>query len=168
MIFTILIGIALIVAIIVCLIRSTETIEKILGPILLMLIALLLFLLCVVIPTSCMSSFNQDIYYEHSGTIQLTAIQDTVTGSFYIGSRNIDESLRYYYCYASKDGYRISNISANDTAILYTEEEPRLEVYKAVGFKNFWLNIFCIPMQTNYKIYIPEGSISTSFAIDLR
>ncbi len=168
MIFTILLGIALIVAIIVLIVNSHDVFDRVVEPLGCMAVAFLLFLLCVVIPSSCISSFNQDIYYEHSETVQLTAIQDTATGSFYIGSRNSDRSFRYYYCYASKDGYRISDISADDAAILYTEEEPRLEVYKAVGFKNFWLNMFCIPMQTNYKIYIPEGSISTSFSIDLR
>ena len=168
MIFTILLGIALIVAIIILLVRSHDSIDRVLGPIGFAAIAALLFLLCVWIPTNCVNSFNQDIYYEHSETVQLYAIQDTATDSFCIGFRNHDQSLRYYYCYASKDGYRISDISADDTAIIYTEEEPRLEVYKAVGFKNFWLNMFCIPMQTNYKIYIPEGSIYTSFSIDLR
>lgn len=168
MIFTILLAIACIVIVILEIVKGCDVIDRVLAPIATVGVTIIIFLVCVMIPTEFIPSFDKNTIYEEMETIPLYAISDGVTSHrYFLGSGTHKDSLHYFYCYETENGYRIGKVEADDSALVYTEEEPCLKVYKAVGFKNFWMYIFHIPSQSCYQFCIPEGTIANSFQIDM-
>ena len=168
MIFAFFLAIVWIIFSIISIIHGDDAFEKI-GPCVLgALVAFLLFLVTVALPTSLLDTFDENVIYEEAATIPLHALSDEADqDQYFISSEMCKDSLHYFFYYETKQGYRIEDVRADESTIVYTEKEPIVKRYDAVGFKNFWMYIFHIPSQSCYQFCIPEGSIANSFQIDM-
>ena len=75
----------------------------------------------------------------------------------------IGETTTYHYYYKQYDGgLKLQKAGEKNTTIYYTDTEPRAEWYRQT--RRFWGQ-----EETKYycKIYIPEGSMTTEFEIDM-
>lgn len=105
-----------------------------------------------------------------TSTTYLYALQDnsTASGSFFLGSGNIDGEQKYVYMAKTKNGYRMGSIPAEDCYINESADKPKIEQYKN-GYKSkFFRNNLFFLGDDSYKIYIPKGSIKYNFEVDLK
>lgn len=104
-------------------------------------------------------------------THYLEAFQDnnSINGSFFLGSGNISGNMKYVYYYQSEDGYRMNQLSYNNVLIKYTNDQPKIEFYKNQQTDDF-INKFSINLELNKKtiIYIPKGSIMQNYSLDAK
>lgn len=107
-------------------------------------------------------------------TIKLTALKDNlgIQGHYFLGSGNIDSEMQYVYMYQTDDnGYKVNSIKATKATIYYlTDAEnttPYLEI-ATFGFSNKLRTfLFRHNYYSEYKFYIPNGSIINNYIIDL-
>ena len=88
-------------------------------------------------------------------------IQGRVRGRYvrgYIG----EETMYHYYYERSDGGMDLQKVNAKNAIIYYTDGEPHADWYRQE--RTFWYNT-----ETKYscKIYIPEGTMTTEFTIDM-
>lgn len=93
-------------------------------------------------------------------------------GLFYIyGSISTDNKQAFNYYVKQADGsFKLKSAPASDSTIIYTKDNPRVEVstYKCERGKTIfeaWSISGCGKKPTTYKFYIPEGSITESYAL---
>lgn len=120
--------------------------------------------------SSELTSEVAEIEYQCAETTEIVALKDsmTVKGGYYVFGGYTNSDLQYYYAEKNNGGYHVSHVSARNTVIMYTDENPRLEHYKAEKFKNKFAYVFGFPMDERYILYVPEGSLTTDFVIDLQ
>ena len=111
-----------------------------------------------------------EVHYVVTETKEITALNDnsSATGSFFLGSGRVDEDMKYYYVEQTEKGKHIDDVSADHAYIIEANNEtPRIERYEP-KFENAWLYWIAFPVQeAEYKIYIPEDSITTDFDVNL-
>ena len=90
-----------------------------------------------------------------------------ITGSFYLFSTHMEDGLYYHYAYQTERGYKVEKVKADQCYIVYTEENPRIEKYTGESFKTWVTWIYAFPRYQHYILYVPEGTITTEFSIDL-
>jgi len=110
---------------------------------------------------------------------EISAIQDTKNsqGNFFIGTGKINEELYYYIPIKYPDGtmvkkFKISEIFINEG----NEYSPNIQVIESKYPEEFtkyaWLYSIIAPYgdkyNQKYKVYVPEGSISNDFSVDLK
>ncbi len=107
---------------------------------------------------------NRLIYTEY-----ITALQDNsevngvLHGSRYCVCGYFDEQLYYSYMVERSDGGVISNkVPANNTVIYESDDNFRVEWY--IRTKS-WLGMYS--EIKSWKIYLPKGSITNDYSIDL-
>jgi hypothetical protein len=93
-------------------------------------------------------------------------------GMFYIyGSISTDNKQAFNYYVKQADGsFKLKSAPASDSTIIYTKDNPRVEIsaYKCERGKTIfeaWSISGCEEKPTTYKFYIPEGSITESYAL---
>lgn len=105
-----------------------------------------------------------------SETEKITALKDNISseGHFFLASATIKDKPYYYYVVQTDRGLKQKKINAEQTYIHYTKEDFRVETYEGVSFKHWYTYIWASnPMAEYYDIYIPKGSVTTEFNIDL-
>lgn len=118
------------------------------------------------------SESNKGIHSDN--TTALIALQDgnILEGrSFFLGSGYVDEELKYTYMYMEEGkGYTVNQLNADWCYINYIAEGEQPYIREVVyDFDNGFLNfMFIAPYPTEYYIYIPEGSITQEYRIDLQ
>lgn len=104
-----------------------------------------------------------------STVTEITALEDNsaVSGHFFLGSGNIDETQYYYYLTKTDKGIRQEKVPTEKTYIEYDNDNPKI-VENTYVWKDAEWNLlgFCLKSDT-CTIYVPEGSITTKFNIDL-
>lgn len=100
---------------------------------------------------------------------KIVALKDNFNkdGSFFLGCGSVDDKLYYYYAEETEHGYSVNKMSADSCYIAYTDGEPYIERQSAGGFKNGWNYILLVPTFSRTTIYVPPGTIDTSYDIDL-
>ena len=95
---------------------------------------------------------------------RIAALNDNnlMHGRFYLRSGYIDEDLYYQYIIKSGSGFNTSRVKASDATLYYDADNYRVEWYKA---EKGWL--YFRESKSYAKIYIPEGSISNDYTVDL-
>lgn len=115
--------------------------------------------------TSCVA----EIEYDVDSDTKIIALKDNqnVNGSFYILGGYVDEDLYYYYATETEFGYKTEKMKADNAYIKYTDNEPHIERY--VGdFANEGAYFWGFPMcDDRYIIYVPEGTVTNEFNVDL-
>lgn len=118
------------------------------------------------------SESNKGIHSDN--TTALIALQDgnLLEGrSFFLGSGYVDEELKYTYMYLEEGkGYTVEQVNADWCYINYIVEGEQPYIREIIyEFDNDFLNfMFIAPYSTEYYIYIPEGSITQEYRIDLQ
>ena len=90
-------------------------------------------------------------------------------GSFLLGSGYIEDELYYYYFEETNEGLKKKKLIASDCYIKY-DDNPRVIEYTHTGYKKAYHYIYGTPEVihgTYYVIYVPKGSITSEFKIDL-
>lgn len=98
-------------------------------------------------------------------------------GGFFIGCGEVNTEQYYYYYYKTDKGsYKASKITADDCEIIYTKDTPHIDtIVKSADEKATENPLTFEPLLSlrisgtgeKYKIYIPEGSITTDFQVDM-
>lgn len=98
------------------------------------------------------------------------------SGNF-IGCGEVNTEQYYYYYYKTDKGsYKASKIKADDCEIIYTKDTPHIDtIVKSADEKATENPLTFEPLLSlrisgtgeKYKIYIPEGSITTDFQVDM-
>ena len=96
----------------------------------------------------------------------IVALNDNnlVTGRYYVHRGYIDQDLWYQYMVKLNDGGFVANkVSSKDTTLYHSDNNYRVEWYTK---KKHWL---CFSREENYhKIFIPQGSITDDYSVDLK
>lgn len=144
------------------------------------LTALLINIVCVV---TIISSFKYTIDIKLSDEVKssqsIVNFKDNrdLQGGFFIGCGEVNTEQYYYYYYKTDKGsYKASKIKADDCEIIYTNDTPHIDTIVQVPdeeqTKN-WLTLsWMLSIRTSfssdkYKIYVPEGTITDDFSIDM-
>ena len=107
-------------------------------------------------------------YWEYSSEPyrieKIAALNDNnlMYGRFYLRSGYIDEDLYYQYIIKSGSGFNTSRVKASDATLYYDTDNYRVEWYKA---EKGWL--YFREVKSYAKIYVPQGSITENYAVDL-
>ncbi len=125
------------------------------------------FLVCFFV-SLMMSSFVEFDYNIVSKT-NIIALKDNqnVDGNFYLMGGYIDEDLYYYYATETEFGYKTEKIKADNAYIKYTDGKTCIEKYKGEPTNesvHFWGFPTC---DYQYIIYVPEGTVTNEFNVDL-
>ena len=138
------------------------------------LLGILLTILVFVIAAFVVGVIS-DCMPESTMNIERTAIQPIIalkdgkgmTGRFFLYSGYVKENLYYYYACETEKGYKVEKVSAENSYIVYTEETPRIEKYEAQSFKEPSSWIYAIPLYKYNVLYVPDGTITTEYNINL-
>lgn len=144
------------------------------------LTALLINIVCVV---TIISSFNYTIDIKLSDEVKssqnIVKFKDNrdLQGGFFIGCGEVNTEQYYYYYYKTDKGsYKASKIKADDCEIIYTKDTPHIDTIVKSADKKATenpltfgplLSLIISGTGEKYKIYIPEGSITDDFSIDM-
>lgn len=126
---------------------------------------------CILMLSSSMvCSLFAEIEYTVAETKEITALNDnsTASGYFFLGSGQVDEEMKYFFVEETEKGKHVDSVSAKNAYVIESNSEtPRIELLRP-DFKNKGLWWIAFPMQDpEYRIYIPEDSITTDFNVDL-
>ena len=97
-------------------------------------------------------------------------------GHFFIGTGYVGTEAYYYYYYQTKSGsYKANKIETDKCEIIYTNDTPHIDTIVQVPdeeqTKNWltlsWLLSIRTSFSDKYKIYVPEGTITDDFSIDM-
>lgn len=107
--------------------------------------------------------------YTLSSSAPIVALKDNkiTEGNFFLGCGSIDGDLRYYYAEDSSSGYKVKGVDIDKCYILFDDDHPRIERYDVAAFNKKRHYIYAIPYGYYYKLYVPHGSITTEFKVDL-
>lgn len=131
-------------------------------------IAVFLFcgLICLGI-SSCVKDESMNIELVDSQNIIALKDSQNIDGQFYLMGGYVKEDLYYYYAKETEFGYKCDKVKASDSFVVYTDGQPKIETYKATSFKHWWMYIYAIPEHTHYSIYVPAGTVTNEYKIDL-
>ena len=98
-------------------------------------------------------------------------------GHFFIGTGYVGTEAYYYYYYQTKSGsFKADKIRTDKCEVFYTKDTPHIDTIVQVPdeeqSKN-WLTLsWMLSIRTSfssdkYKIYVPEGTITDDFSIDM-
>lgn len=155
-----------IVASIIVSIANRDFCDFLLG-ILLTILAFVIAAFVVGLISDCMPESMMNI--EQTSIQPIIALKDGngMTERFFLYSGYVKENLYYYYACETGKGYKIERVSAENSYIVYTEETPRVEKYEAKSFKETSSWIYAIPLHKYNVLYVPDGTITTEYNINL-
>lgn len=141
-----------------------ETVPKLI--IIIWVIISIFFGLMIGIPTTMIEEmeWGEPVKYVSHEIVNLAdnnEIEGKFSGRYVRGY--IGEKTTYHYYYKTYDGgMDLQKASADITKIYFTNDTPHADWYKSE--RTYWWNT-----ETKYfcKIYIPEGSMTTEFVIDM-
>lgn len=136
------------------------------------------FIVIVIGTTVQLFAYESDkfTHYEQESQWNIYAFSDnmTVGGRVYFLSARVEGNLCYYYLANSSHGQKIYKIGSSNTYLNYIPENETcyMQKHERVFNDTFW-NKFFIPRILNltdcyYVAYIPEGSVSNEFQVDLQ
>lgn len=144
----------------ICTKKDSKLIIKIVSVI--FLIFLILFGIFGIVKCDKSGKASDKIYTVEN--IVALADNNMMNGKVYLGSGQIDEDLYYQYMAKLNDGGFVANkVKADDTTIYYTDSNYRVEWHERR--KRF---LYFEKVEKYKKIYVPEGSMSNNYLIDLQ
>lgn len=164
-----LVGIGAVIGLIIAIVEGDDCFLSILGGALMGLLASIV-LLAVFSIVACDAPSTVQEGYSH----ELIALNDdadgSVSGLFFLGTGSVssDEDLEYVFIYETEKGMTVGERKAKSVYVRYIEdgETPRLVHYVETYDSSFW-DWFLGNKDSWDVFYIPEGSITTNFEIDL-
>ena len=101
-------------------------------------------------------------------TYKIETFQDnnSVSGSFFLGSGSIDGKMKYVFYYEVNGGFKMAQIDYDDAIIKYSDN------VKAIRYKeeptDAFINWFAVDiyMSDTYEIFVPKGTIKSNYNLD--
>lgn len=115
------------------------------------------------------ASDGAELVYKYESN-NLIALQDNIGYNSYKTYVRLNEN-NYTYLYETDEGITSATIPAKQSYLNYTDEIPYVVTKTCVGYKNKILNLIFIPsisIKDVYYIYVPEGTVTTEYNIDLK
>ena len=143
-----------------------------------LLIGLLISSLLLV-PATCLIKHSNELAKTPKESIVLSeskiiALKDnsningSFAGSIFVSSGYIEQQMYYFYMYETDKGKLMGKISADKTYIVETNEKSPSIISRQEKYKderaNFWLE----PSVVEYYIYVPKGTVDTTYKINLQ
>lgn len=144
--------------------------EYVIGIFLSVLAGVTVFLLFGTICTAISSAVkDESMNIELVESQNIIALKDSqnIDGQFYLMGGYVKDDLYYYYAKETEFGYKCDKVKASDSFVIYTDGQPKIETYEATSFKRWWMYIYAIPKHTHYSIYVPAGTVTNEYKIDL-
>jgi hypothetical protein len=119
-----------------------------------------------IIPIFATNPPKEYVKYE---TAQIIALKDNenINGRCYLMGGYVDEDLYYSYALQTENGIKIDKVNASEGYIVYSNEKPKIEKYKVKRFKHWYSYLYSIPMGEYYNIYVPKGTVTNEYEVDL-
>ena len=130
--------------------------------------SLLAFLLWIIIGGICIANpVETKPHYDQKIEVYALADAHLGEGNFYLGRGQIDEELTYTFVKKGEYGYTVEQVKAEKSYVEYTSEQPYAVpiIKKYSGFTKFWCGDS--EERIGYIFYLPEGSITDGYNIDL-
>ena len=134
------------------------------------------FMVVTYISVSYTSSIKMSEKVESSQTIVNLKDNRDAKGHFFIGIGYVGTETYYYYYYQTKSGsFKADKIRTDKCEVFYTKDTPHIDTIIQIPdeeqTKN-WLTLsWLLSLQTSsnerHKIYVPEGTITDDFSIDM-
>ena len=103
-------------------------------------------------------------------TYNLEALQDnnSVKGSFFLGSGQIDGKMKYVFYYENDGYYKLEQADYEEVKVKYSDEKPKAERFNRKNVKDAFINNFAIDCNCyqEYIIYVPKGTIKQNYTLD--
>lgn len=103
-------------------------------------------------------------------TYNLEALQDnnSVKGSFFLGSGQIDGKMKYVFYYERDGFYKLEQADYEEVKVKYSDEKPKAERFNRKNVKDAFINNFAIDCNCyqEYIIYVPKGTIKQNYTLD--
>lgn len=103
-------------------------------------------------------------------TLQLESLQDngSVEGSFFLGSGQIDGTMKYVFYYKYGEYYKLGQADYKYVSVKYSNENPKVEIFTRKEVDGAFINNFAVDLgkEPMYIIYVPKGSIKQGFTLD--
>lgn len=100
----------------------------------------------------------------------LEALQDnnSVSGKFFLGSGNIESKMKYVFYYNDDDYFRLKQVDYSLVKIKYSDEKPKAECFTYEPVKDVLINYFALdyPLDAEYIIHVPKGTIKQNYSLD--
>jgi hypothetical protein len=100
----------------------------------------------------------------------LETLQDnnSVKGSFFLGSGQIDGKMKYVFYYENEGYYKLEQADYSEVKVKYSEEKPKAERFNRQNVKDAFINNFAIDGNSyqEYIIYVPKGTIKQNYSLD--
>lgn len=144
-----------------------DDLGEILGGLLLMSIIGSLIGLAISILFSCIPLQR---HWIQNNYVELLALQDnhTISGSFFLGSGDVNGKMKYYFYYKCQNGgYIMDALDVYNTKIFEYDMTPHILSYKQVYTKSIF-NYLGLIYSTKHEIYIPKNSILRDIRLDLK
>lgn len=164
-----LVGIGAVIGLIIAIFEGDDCFLGILGGAITGLIAaIILFAVFSIVACDAPGTVHEGYSYE------LVALNDdadsSVSGLFFLGTGSVssDEDLEYVFIYETEKGMTVGERRAKSVYVQYIAkgETPRLVHYVETYDSSFW--DWLLGNKDSWDVfYIPEGSITTDFEIDL-
>ena len=140
-----------------------------------LLMALLVAGLCLVIPVSDVTTSEELIDTKELRALNdRTQIEGRFSSGIFVSSGRINEKAVYAFYYEDKEsgGIKYGSIPAETTTIylIGENEKPKVEEYTLY---ETYISVLTAPMECTvpsksiYKLYVPDGSITTDITLDL-
>ena len=119
-------------------------------------------LIGIFLPTTDIVTEEQEIYALNDSS--------TIKGKNFLFSGYIDEKFVCRYIVNTDKGKSIEEIDTDDNKFYIEEGNYKPKVVKySIGFKSNWHYLFAFPMfHDYYKFFVPEGTVTNTYNIDLQ
>lgn len=110
-------------------------------------------------------SFEKRIYAIQDNS----SIEGQIKGNGFVKRVHIDEVEYYHYISDGVSGKKTEKVPVNSSYLIETGDDFHIEVW-TTSYKHQWIRLFTLrdSIKTYYKIYVPYGTITTDYNIDLQ
>lgn len=95
-------------------------------------------------------------------------INGSFTGSIFISSGYIEQQMHYFYMCNTNKGKLMRKVSSDKTYIIETNEKQPYIICKQEIYKDERANYWLEKSEVEYYIYVPEGTVDTTYKVDLQ
>lgn len=103
---------------------------------------------------------------------KIVSLQDnnSTSGNFFLGTGYIEGKMKYSFYYENSGEYKMKQTDINNTSIIYSDSII-CKRYRQVAVDGAFINYFALDelnseSEMKYIIYVPKGTIKTSFSLD--
>lgn len=109
--------------------------------------------------------------YNLEETVDITAMKDNsrTNGSFYLFGGTVSEKDYYYYMTETSEGLKRDKVNVDYSTVNEVDGNPKVEIYKSKYTNAIarWYFGETSPRNAKYVFYVPPGTVTTQFEVDM-